>query len=179
VLPHPVLAQASPSFAINSSSQKLSTTPSLFTITATTSIPISTLAFKLQLPDHILVTDVAGNLVDQIDSSPTLSSESNWIIPFKKVVREGSKTHIEFAAINLAKNGISINSSQPIASFYVKATPATKEANFTFDIKNTALMTKTTIPQNIARVPNPTITLPVQGSSILDQILYFFSQLFK
>jgi hypothetical protein len=178
LVPTLVSAQTSKNLYLESSSTTLSTTPTKITVFMNPPQPVSAFAFKLNLPSGTNVVNQSGKPVDEITIDPSFATGSSWLFPFKKVVRQGDQIHIEFAGANVSKTGFITQTSVPVATFHLVSQTA-KSAQLSFDAKDTAVMTKSQVPQNIATFASPALELKSTPPSFLARLLAWFSSLFK
>jgi hypothetical protein len=84
---------------------------------------ISYLSFRLELPARgglVILTDENGLQVSELMIAEEFTDEEHWSVPVNKVYTEEDTLYIDFALVNLTKDGYRSHEQNRFAEFYLK-----------------------------------------------------------
>jgi hypothetical protein len=117
------------------------------------SAAVSYIGFRLSLPDGVTLTDKDGKTTDSpIIVTDEYKNSEFWQFPVNKINSIEDKVFVDFAAVNLSKEGFSAGDFVKIAEFYSREND-NQNVKFFLDSEYSFIYTKKRPVTNIWQVP--------------------------
>lgn len=118
---------------------------------------VSYLGFRLEVPLEgglVLLTNESGAQADEINVTEEFSDEDTWAVPVNKIYADENNLYVDFALVNLTKEGFKSHELVKFADFYVQkgVVPVEIELNVNKDFS--FMYTKDRPVVNIWEPPN-------------------------